>query len=559
MITSCLSISPSEEQRLRAMEQYPFDFDQEEKQFDEITEMAAAICNMPIAYISIVELDKQRFKSKVGFEMKESMRDVSFCQYTIQSDSILEIPDTHKHPLFSNNPLVVNEPRIRFYAGAPLINSDGIKLGSLCVVDKKPGKLTLKQRKMLEQLADITVSLFELKRRERDLQQAKQHADDLTRAKGNFLSTMSHEIRTPLNGILGISSILMQDNPGAHQRQYLETLRFSAHNLMAIVNDILDFSKIDAGRIRLESIPFNLYELLNNIRTSHLPRVDEKKIKLEFMPDPALPRNIIGDPVRLTQILNNLVANAVKFTEEGSVTIAAYPKSEADNRVTIGFSVADTGIGIPEEQQKIIFDRFSQGDGSITRKFGGTGLGLAITSRLLELLGSSIQLNSQPGAGSRFAFELSFDIADANVQITPPATTQQKPLGQHRILLAEDNQVNIMIAQKVMQPWGITLDVALNGQDAVRLVQDNNYELVLMDLEMPVMSGFEATREIRLLGNRFTTLPILAMSASVMDDTLAEALQSGMNGFILKPFDPAELYEKVRTLLTHTPPVARTA
>jgi len=382
---------------------------------------------------------------------------------------------------------------------------------------------------------------------EAQLIESKDVAENAALAKSQFLSTMSHEIRTPMNAVIGFTHLLLQLNPRPEQMEYLKLLKFSAENLLVLINDILDFSKIEAGKIEFEKADFMVKELISNTRLALLQKADEKNIQLKLLVDQDLPDVVIGDPVRIGQILTNLISNAVKFTNEGKVTIMASLHSKLNDQTIIDFEVADTGIGIAADKLENIFESFTQAASDTTRKFGGTGLGLTITKRLLELMGSQIKVTSELGKGSVFSFRLSLKTSSTHLTNNPKIhRTEEKSLKGTKILIAEDNQINVILAKQYMKLWDIECDVAENGKIALLLVQTNDYDMVLMDLQMPEMDGYETTSAIRELpGEKFKKLPIMALTASAMLDIKDKAFMVGMNDYISKPFNPAELYRKI--------------
>ncbi|MDR6941042.1 PAS domain-containing hybrid sensor histidine kinase/response regulator [Mucilaginibacter pocheonensis] len=404
------------------------------------------------------------------------------------------------------------------------------------------GKVT----KLYGAIIDITTH----KIAERELIKAKEQAEQAAIAKSQFLSTMSHEIRTPMNAVIGFTHLLIQQDPKPEQMDYLNVLKFSAENLLVLINDILDFNKIEAGKIEFESVDFSVHDLMDNIRYAQLQKANDKGIQLKLMVDRDLPNAVIGDPVRLGQILTNLISNAVKFTEKGKVSISASLIKHDNENATIGFEVEDSGIGIPADKLDHIFERFTQASADTTRKFGGTGLGLAISKKLVELQGGAITVSSEFGKGSVFSFSLSFKQSSKQINRNKPdeALYLSASLKGTRLLIAEDNQVNVMLAKQFIKLWDIECDVAENGLLALQLVQTNDYDMVLMDLQMPEMDGYQTTEAIRQLPNeKFQNLPIIALTASAMLDIKDKAFVVGMNDYISKPFNPNELYRKIAT------------
>ena len=392
------------------------------------------------------------------------------------------------------------------------------------------------------------------KRKEDELElvKAKNTAEVAALAKQQFLSNMSHEIRTPINAIIGMTHLLIQEQPKPEQKEMLEALKFSGDNLLSLINDILDYSKIESGKIVFEEVDFNLRVFLDGIRQSHNLQAEEKGIRFEVRLDDTLPSVIVGDSVRLAQILNNLISNAVKFTQKGSVEVNIRQYKQQGSDVWIDFSVADTGIGIDPSVHDHIFESFTQASADTTRRFGGTGLGLAITKRLLQLQDSDISLDSAQGKGSVFSFRLVFGIsAQQHTKNFSSIVTQYDSLKGHSVLLAEDNEVNVLVATRFMQKWEMDIDLASNGQEAVSKVLQQHYDMVLMDLQMPVMDGYEACRLIRAMPEpRFKEIPIIALTASAMAEIKGKVIGAGMNDYVTKPFNPAELYSQIRKYLT---------
>lgn len=379
------------------------------------------------------------------------------------------------------------------------------------------------------------------------LKQAKTEAEQGLKAKNEFLSTMSHEIRTPLNSILGMTHLILRDNPSSGQREQLNVLLFSANNLLAIVNDILDYNKIEAGKVNFEAIDMDLVAVIKNIHSGLRNAADEKGIELRLDIDPALKSRVIGDPTRTAQVITNLVSNAIKFTRKGHVLLQVKVISQTEHAITLTFNIEDTGIGIAQEKQKLIFEQFTQADTSTSRNFGGTGLGLAICKKLLALQGTELQLRSTPDKGSCFYFTQTFPKAAQTALVANEAadlmpTEESKPLRGISILLVEDNEVNVLVARTFLERWGARIDVATNGQEALDILDPKKHRLVLMDMHMPVMDGYEATRRIREKG---ITLPVVALTASLPKEVEDRVKGMGVDDIIVKPFVPEDLFRVV--------------
>ncbi len=376
-------------------------------------------------------------------------------------------------------------------------------------------------------------------------------AEQATRAKSDFLARMSHEIRTPMNVIIGMAQIALLKAPDEKQRDHLLKIKSAAENLLSIINDILDFSKIEAGKMSLENRPFRLSGVMLSIRDLLEARAAAKGLDLVFQQDPDVPDTLNGDALRLSQICINLCTNALKFTEQGTVTLHAELQEDRGDRVTLLFSVCDTGIGMNAEQQQGIFEAFSQADGSTTRRFGGTGLGLAICKLLVRLMDGEIWVESQPGRGSTFFFTVVLGKADDETVATE--NEAQQPFSpSHRfedlaVLLVEDNELNQEIAGEFLGTLGIKPDIAANGSEAVAMAAERPYDIIFMDIQMPVMDGLEAARRIREQEAEAGTVrtPIIAMTANAMSGDREKSLEAGMNAHITKPIDLQELEKTI--------------
>jgi signal transduction histidine kinase/CheY-like chemotaxis protein len=376
------------------------------------------------------------------------------------------------------------------------------------------------------------------------LKQAKKQAEQGLKTKNEFLSTMSHEIRTPLNSILGMTHLILRDNPRTEQKEQLNVLLFSANNLLAIVNDILDYNKIEAGKVSFEAIETDVSGLVKNIFSGLRTHAEEKGLDLRLQIDPDLRSRIIGDPTRMNQVITNLLSNAIKFTNKGYVLLDIEVVDQNAHQITLTIKVEDTGIGIAPEKQKLIFDQFTQADTSTSRNFGGTGLGLTICKKLLALQGTVLRLHSEPGKGSTFYYTQTFPkaviaepLSKKSEELMPKE--ESKPLTGVSILLVEDNEVNVLVAKTFLEKWGAQIDVAENGEEALSMLDTHRHRMVLMDMHMPVMDGYEATRRMRENG---VTIPIVALTASLPRDVEERVKEMRVDDIIVKPFIPEDLY-----------------
>ena len=402
----------------------------------------------------------------------------------------------------------------------------------------------------LESFTNQCAVVLQQIRLKQDLVQARIEAEVATRAKGQFLSMMSHEIRTPLNAVIGLTHILLMDNPRQDQMENLRSIRFSADNLLVIINDILDYNKIESGKIEFETIDFDLSDFAAGIIRSIRSIASDKGIDLKTDIDPELPPVISGDKTRLAQILVNLLSNAIKFTSKGDVTLRIRRLGVVRSQVNLRFEVIDTGIGIEADAIGRIFEDFVQARQDTTRNFGGTGLGLAIVKKLVEMQGGSISVSSRVGRGTTFTVEMPFYFSEKVPETRDKTGASFEPMPGIRILLAEDNKINQLVAKQFLTRWGIDCEVAENGREAVDMLRVSPFDLILMDLQMPEMDGYEATKTIRELSDPAkSSVPIIALSASAMLDIREKAKSFGMNSFVTKPFEPCELYLKIRELV----------
>ncbi|NNE30350.1 MAG: response regulator, partial [Saprospiraceae bacterium] len=633
-----------------------------EKQFDELTQLAAQICDVPICLISIIDEDRQWFKSKVGLGADETSRDISFCQHAIMDEIVLEVKDATKDERFSENPLVTGDPNIRFYAGAPL-DDDGLRMGTLCVIDRKPKELTKGQSKALRSIANTIMRLIKLRKLniERgqfaqffemsldmlciagtdgffktmnpafskvlgwteeelkskpfvefvhpkdvdstlaevgklaeghqtigfvnryltksgdykwmhwtaqplpstgelfavahditELKEANEIAEKSIQAKDRFLANMSHEIRTPLNAIIGFTDLLKSTDLNTLQTRYLKTVGIASENLLMLINNVLDISKFESGNIALERKVMSVKNIIDDVLRLHSQQAKEKNLRLVSSVDQQMPEYVLGDSARLVQILLNLLSNAVKFTLKGMIEVRAFVDELTNEDVLITFSVKDTGIGIPEEKQEHVFERFTQAEESTTRKFGGTGLGLNIVRKLVQLHDGSLDLKSKEGEGTEFIFSIKYPLTQADAYAfegTRVGIKHKNSLEGVNVLLVEDNEHNQILASTYLKRNGATVDLAVDGQEAVEKARDNTYDCILMDLQMPKLNGFQATGIIRKELN--LDLPIFACTAHSLVGEKNKSIEVGMEDYITKPYSESTL---INTILFHVKP-----
>ncbi len=376
----------------------------------------------------------------------------------------------------------------------------------------------------------------------RKMHNKNRELEDANRAKSDFLATMSHEIRTPMHGIIGLSRLALDRRPVGKLQEDIRQIQQSANSLLSIINDILDHSKIEAGKVELEVADFQLGSLIEQLKSIVEAAASEKGISIAYRVDQSIPEFLVGDSTRLQQVLTNLVGNAIKFTEKGEVNITIGLNNQTESGVRIRFSVKDTGIGLTQEQTSRLFSTYTQADASTTRKFGGTGLGLSISRQLVELMGGEISVESTFGEGSEFIVEIPFAVGKPAMGSHQVMDTPKPLLSGMRVLLAEDQPVNQKIAQHILQDVGVEVVTVENGLEASTAVQGASFDLVLMDIHMPEMDGYEATRQIRFLYSP-EELPIIAMTAAAMVDDHDRAMQAGMNAHIGKPINVANLYQ----------------
>ncbi len=553
----------NETQRLNALLNYNILDTDAEPGFDEVAELASQICGTSLGIVSLVDRDRQWFKAVFGkLDTRETSRDIAFCAHAILQNDPFVVPDAWEDARFHDNPLVQSGV-VRFYAGTPLENEEGLKIGTLCVIDTTPRKLSEMQLFALKVLAKQVMNQIELRAKNREMagligelnkavvaqKEAREETVRANQARSRFLAHMSHEVRTPLHGILGIAEILEDTQLSGDQRNLLSTLKSSGSALLGIVNNVLDFSQLDSGHISIEPIPFNLHEVCGSIVHSFSPQIEKKGLGLEFCIDAHMPRIVRGDALRLRQILTHLLSNAVKFTEKGWVRLAMTIADRSDEEMRIRFSISDTGPGISPEKRTHIYDAFQQAEPGVSALHRGSGLGVSIAKQLAEYMGGQIGIESPlyahptsvGGPGTEFWVEIPFVLSEQATGNTPGQTDAEPPVFPSgiRILVAEDNLVNQVLIRRFMSQLGMQICMVNNGKEALEMLNQERFHLFLTDINMPEMDGIVATRILR---NTYQNpIPVIAMTANAFDSDEERYLAAGMNEVLRKPFNKAKL------------------
>ncbi len=536
-LTSMKTAPPTtdEAQRLQALYSYDILDTEAEKVFDDLTELASEICETPIALISLIDPDRQWFKSAVGLDASETDRDIAFCAHAIHEREVFEVPNALEDERFFDNPLVTEEPNIRFYAGAQLVTPSGHAIGTLCTISDKPKKLNEHQRKALKILSRQVIAQMELR-------QSLKEAKDASDFKTEFLSNISHEIRTPLNAITGFSQAIIEQSTKtplpADIEDYVQEIDFSAGRLLHIVNSVLDLSKIEAGKMEVIPTWFQAGKFFQHINGMMQIKAKEKGVKLDFDIASDLPELLFLDEGKIGQILINIINNAVKFTDAGKqIFVSARVTSQSLN-----FVIEDQGVGISKKNQANLFNKYEQVGNN--RNSEGTGLGLCITKSLVELMDGNIALTSKLGKGTK---------VEVSLPLSEKATPENLNFDNNircdiaglKVLIVEDNAINRKVATIVFKSLNQDFSFAHDGESAITLCKENEYDVIFMDIHMPGIDGIEASNQIRALG---ITTPIIALTADVFQIQQQENNHFAFDGYLSKPIEKNELSNALRKI-----------
>ena len=538
-----------EAERLEALRAYDVLDTPPEQAFDDLTQLAARFCGVPISLVSLVDVHRQWFKSHVGLEATETPRELAFCGHAIlKPEDVLIVEDAHLDERFHDNPLVTQDPNVRFYAGAPLLTPDGRAIGTLCVIGQEPHRLSEDQVLMLRVLARQVVTQLELRKKIVDLAEAARVADVATQAKSAFLANMSHEIRTPMNAILGMSELLTDTPLSAEQAQYVRIFRGAGQSLLDLINGILDLSKAEANKLELAQDRFELRTYLESVVEILAVPASRKGLSLVLDLEAEVPGTVSGDPQRLRQVLVNLIGNAIKFTEHGHVVLHVQ-KDETAGPEHLLFSVRDTGIGIAPLDVARMFEPFTQVESASNRRFGGTGLGLNLSQRLIGLMGGEIRVQSVLGHGSTFFFSVALPVPAGVRQSFP----RQRPAERKRVLLVDDCGPERAAMRKMLESLGCRVTEAESGPEGLALWSSANvmgqpFDLNLLDVRMPQVSGLQIAERMAEVPSSLART-ILLLTADFRGGDIDRCEELGLGGYLCKPLRMDPLRNMIEALL----------
>lgn len=524
--------------RLKALYDYEILDTETETIFDDLTQLAAQICDAPITLISLIDPNRQWFKSKVGLDTEETSRDMAFCAHAIHQREIFEVPDTLQDKRFFDNPLVTSAPNIRFYAGTPLVSPDGHAIGTLCVIDDKPNKLTKEQRQALEVLGRSVISQMELRQKIKALKQANEH-------KTEFLSNMSHELRTPLNAIIGFSRLMLDDIK--HQKlpekfsEYLGHIDYSGKRLLSVVNSVIDLNKIEAGMMQVQLELICIREFIKDLEGMLAITANEREVAFSVKVSDKLSTHLVIDQAKTSQIITNLVHNAIKFTDSGKWVKVEFTINN-DNLV---ITVADQGVGISSIDQTKLFDKFQQvGQAKGSQ---GSGLGLSITQSLVELLGGTIKVLSTLGSGSIFKVILPQQNDSMILQQDIRQSAEQASFNlSSKVLLVEDNKINQAVMLAVFASLAMPITIASSGEEAIEIANNRHFDLIFMDIHLPGIDGRQASKQIKHV---HPNIPIVALSADAFNQHKFDENDTVWNEYLCKPLEKEKLVQALNRFI----------
>jgi len=528
-------------QRLQVLGEYDILGTPPEEAYDDLVHLAAFVCGAPMATICLVGRERNWYKAATGFIPVQLATGIetaphSLCDHAMRNPGdVFVVEDASADPRFLNEPTVVGEPFVRFFAGSPIVNAEGFTLGALCIQSPRPGTLDEDRKTALKALTRQVAAQMELRRaclrltgQSAELAKALESAEASSRAKSTFIGNISHEIRTPLNGVLGMTELLASTVLTERQRKFVETIRGSGQGLLGVLNDVLHFSEFNVDSKELHPVRTVVPTLIDEMIGLMLPAAEAKGVKLHYEVDPHLTMPVWVDSLRLRQILTNLLGNAIKFTPWGAVTLRVSQVDPGHQTVVIRFSVEDTGIGIPEENLDTIFEAFVQADGSSVRAYSGAGLGLSISRRLARMMNSDIEVTSRLGKGSTFSFELDLELVTDGFPTKGPSRS---------VLVVEDNEINSLVISAMLEDKGCLVRCVPSGLEAIEILKNHHFDMVFMDIHMPGMDGVTATRRFRELEPKEGRTPIVAVTASALAEDENRCREAGMDGFLRKPIN----------------------
>jgi signal transduction histidine kinase/CheY-like chemotaxis protein len=528
--------------RLKSLYDYDILDTKAEKIFDDITQLVAQICNMPISLISLVDSERQWCKSKIGLAPQQTSKDIAFCTHAIHQKKVFEVEDTLHDERFFDNPLVTSTPNIRFYAGTPLVSPDGHVIGTLCVIDNKPNKLTQDQRQALEVLGRSVISQMELRKNNKILKLANEH-------KTEFLSNMSHELRTPLNAIIGFSHLMLENTQDYKMPQkfaeYVKHIDYSGRRLLSVVNSVIDLNKIEAGMMQVQIKTICLREFIKNLEGMLAITANQKDVEFSVHVSNDLPKYLAVDQAKISQIITNLAHNAIKFTDGGK-----WVKVELSlNSKQLVITVADQGVGISSHDQTKLFDQFQQVGQAKSSE--GSGLGLSITQSLVTLLGGKIKVLSTVGSGSIFKVLLpqqnDTKILQQDLTLVPEKANFDP---SSKILLVEDNKINQAVMLAIFESLSISIIIAESGEEAVEDTNNQHFDLIFMDIHLPGIDGFQTSERIK---HNFPRTPIIALSADTFYQNRFDQNTKIWNEYLCKPLEKEKLVQVLNRFIPLIP------